>query len=95
MLDLEPRVQDQITRAAQVGLAAQNAAHHDGPVVPWKRLPAERRLQLMEASALCRTALFVGDRDVHRTCNERRILNVTHAFIGACTGYYKDCGLLP
>lgn len=94
MTAVEARLRDQITAAARVGFAAMIAAGVKEPSRRWVALPDTRRSALIQAASLIRTSVEMGvERDAFDACNRHLALGVTHAFVGAAAGYYKDAGL--
>lgn len=97
--DFEARVRAQIVEAAQVGFAAQYAAKYQEPSRRWRDLEASRREALIKAAELVRTSYLTGKLsprthdEAFAACNRHLVLGVTHVFVGAVIGYYKDCGL--
>lgn len=91
---LTERVALQVESAARVGFAAMVAAGAKEPTRRWSALPEPRRSALLQASSLVRTAVELGvEREAFGACNRHRALGVSHAFVGAVVGYYKDAGL--
>lgn len=91
---LTERIAFQVESAARVGFAAMIAAGTKEPSRRWASLPESRRVALFQASSLVRTAVELGaEREAFGACNRHRALGVSHTFVGAVAGYYKDAGL--